>query len=79
MHASAGLPAIGSDDARLRVAMRTDEKAWADRLLEEVQALWLGGPAGAGGCRGRITPRVISQPTFIDRGLVKLWVRYLQS
>lgn len=79
LHATAGLSDFDQGDVRLRVAMRTDERAWADRLLDEVQGLWLGGPAGGGGFRGCITPSVLTQPTFIDRDKVTTSVRYLET
>lgn len=66
LHASAGRVSH-SQDVRLRGALRSMDRRWAELLLEEIESLWMGGPAGGGGFRGRITPSVITQPTFVDR------------
>ena len=59
-----------SDDVRLRVAMRTTDPQLAETLLHEVETLWIAGPAGGGGVRGRIAPTVLSRSALIDRALV---------
>ncbi len=68
-----------SQDVRLRAAIRTLDRTWAAILLEEVEGLWMAGPAGGGGYRGSITPSVITHPAFLDRALVKPNVRMLVS
>ncbi len=79
LHASAGVGGEDATDVRLRGALRTLERKWADLLLEEIEALWMGGPAGGGGFRGRIIPSVITQPTFIDRSLVPCRVTWMTA
>lgn len=78
LHASAGLQS-DSQDIRLRGALRSMERKWADLLLEEVECLWMGGPAGGGGFRGRITPSVITQPTFLNRADIRCSVKWVSS
>jgi hypothetical protein len=76
-----GLPAHAADntDVRLRAALRTPSRAMAENLLEEVESLWLGGPAGGGGYRGHITPSVTTQPMYVDRDAIALNIEVLQS
>lgn len=70
LHATAGAGMTDSQDVRLRGALRSMDRIWAERLLEEIESLWMGGPAGGGGFRGRITPSVITQPFYVDRAEV---------
>lgn len=66
-------------DVRLRAAMRTADRAMAETLLQEVESLWLGGPAGGGGYRGTITPAVTTQAFYVDRASIRASVELLQS
>jgi len=59
--------------------MRTHDRAMAEALLEEVESLWLSGPAGGGGYRGRITPSVSTQAIYVDRSAIELTVEVMQS
>ena len=54
-------------------------RAMAENLLEEVESLWLGGPAGGGGYRGHITPSVTTQPMYVDREAIALNIEVLTS
>jgi len=58
-------------DVRLRVAARMERKRDAERVGEEVENLYLNGPAGPGGARKAIRPLIGVLTAFIDRGLVK--------
>ncbi len=58
-------------DVRLRVACRAERKRDAERVGEEVENLYLNGPAGPGGARKAIRPLIGILTAFIDRGLVK--------
>ncbi|GHF67286.1 acyclic terpene utilization AtuA family protein [Seohaeicola zhoushanensis] len=78
LHATAGR-ASESEDIRLRGALRSMDRRWADMLLEEIESLWMGGPAGGGGFRGRVTPSVITQPTFVNRADVRCSVRWIDA
>ena len=51
----------------------------AENLLEEVESLWLGGPAGGGGYRGHITASVTTQPIYVDRDAIALNIEVLTS
>ncbi len=66
-------------DVRLRAALRTPSREMAETLLQEVESLWLSGPAGGGGYRGNITPAVSTQAIYVERNAIELKVEVLQS
>jgi hypothetical protein len=57
-------------DVRLRVAAAHPDRARVESLLREVTALYTCGPAGGGGVRTAITPRLHSTSCFVPRDLV---------
>lgn len=69
----------GRTDVRIRAAMRTSDRAMAQTLLEEVESLWLSGPAGGGGYRGHVTPSVTTQPIYVERSAIEVKLEILQS
>jgi hypothetical protein len=56
--ALADTPDAGLRDVRLRVAATHAERTQAERLAREVMALYTCGPAGGGGVRTALTPRL---------------------
>ena len=56
--ALAALPDQGSTDVRLRMATSHADKTTAEQLLREVTALYTCGPAGGGGVRTALRPRL---------------------
>lgn len=60
-----------SIDVRLRVAAKVDNRRMAERVGEEVEALWLNGPAAPGGARKYVKPVIASYSTTISRELIK--------
>lgn len=54
-------------DVRLRVAMNHAERAVAERLVREVTALYTCGPAGGGGVRTALRPRLGLVSTLVPR------------
>lgn len=66
-------------DVRIRAAMRTRDRTMAQALLEEVESLWLSGPAGGGGYRGNISPSVTTQAIYVDRSAIETRVEVMQS
>jgi len=56
--ALAALPDQGGTDVRLRMATSHADKAVAEQLLREVSALYTCGPAGGGGVRTALRPRL---------------------
>ena len=55
-------------DVRLRVAAAHADKARAEELTREIVALYTCGPAGGGGVRTRLTPRLELLSAYIPRG-----------
>jgi hypothetical protein len=64
------LPVNDTRDVRLRVAGVHTDRAQVEKLLGEVTALYTCGPAGGGGIRTTITPRLNSVSCFVPRALV---------
>ena len=54
----AGQPAGDARDVRLRVALNHPERRVAERVAREVTALYTCGPAGGGGVRTALRPRL---------------------
>jgi hypothetical protein len=63
------LPINDTRDVRLRVAGVHTDRAQVERLLGEVVALYTCGPAGGGGIRTTITPRLNTVSCFVPREL----------
>jgi len=68
--ALSALPVNDTRDVRLRVAGVHSDRAQVEKLLGEVTALYTCGPAGGGGIRTTITPRLNSVSCFVPRELV---------
>lgn len=66
---AASLPA-DAHDVRLRVAGVHDDRTPVEQLLREITALYTCGPAGGGGIRTTLTPRLNSVSCFVPRELV---------
>ena len=60
---------------RLRVAARAPSREAAQRIGEEVEALYTNGPAGGGGSGRTVREVVAIASTFIPRSLVPCTVR----
>ena len=54
-------------DVRLRVASRVPDQAAADKLITEVEALYVNGPAGGGGVRIASRPTIRTYTAFVPR------------
>lgn len=55
------------DDVRLRIAAASATKEEAEVVTREVLALYTCGPAGGGGVRTHVTPRLASDSCFVPR------------
>ncbi|WP_431286332.1 acyclic terpene utilization AtuA family protein [Roseateles chitinivorans] len=67
--AFARLPAGDARDVRLRVAANHADRAGADSLTREVTALYTCGPAGGGGVRTNVRPRLGLRSCLFPRAL----------
>ncbi|HYW55856.1 MAG TPA: acyclic terpene utilization AtuA family protein [Polaromonas sp.] len=72
-------PAGDARDVRLRVAASHAERAEAERLPREVTALYTCGPAGGGGVRTALTPRLNTLSCLIPREAVPAHFEMLES
>lgn len=68
--ALAALPDSGARDVRLRVAATHADRHEAERVNREVMALYTCGPAGGGGVRTALTPRLNTVSCFVPRARV---------
>lgn len=68
--ALAASPPNDARDVRLRVAATHDERHEAERLTREVMALYTCGPAGGGGVRTALTPRLNTVSCLVPRDAV---------
>lgn len=73
------LPVGDGRDVRLRVAAAHGERAQAERLLREVNALYTCGPAGGGGVRTALTPRLNTLSCLVPRAAVPAHFEMLES
>jgi hypothetical protein len=56
---------------RLRVAARSTERSEAERLTREVTSLYTCGPAGGGGVRTALRPRLDTLSCYVPRESVR--------
>ncbi|WP_394791775.1 acyclic terpene utilization AtuA family protein [Rhodoferax sp.] len=75
----AATPAGDGRDVRLRVAATHADKAEAQRLGQEVTALYTCGPAGGGGVRTTLTPRLNTLSCLVPRDAVSLGFTLLEA
>jgi len=66
-----------SADVRVRFAAEAMEREPLELLNLEVEALYCAGPAGGGGVRTRITPRLASASCLIERDRVRSTVSFI--
>jgi hypothetical protein len=67
-----------ADDVRLRVAATHADRAQVENMLREITALYTCGPAGGGGVRTTLTPRLNSVSYFVPRDLVPTTFTFLE-
>ncbi|MFI5447722.1 acyclic terpene utilization AtuA family protein [Polaromonas sp. UC242_47] len=66
-------------DVRLRVAATHAERTQAERLAREVMALYTCGPAGGGGVRTSLTPRLNTLSCLVPRDAVTVHFEMLED
>jgi len=67
----AATPAGTARDVRVRVAARSRDRNEAERLAREVTALYCCGPAGGGGVRTALRPRLETLSCYVPRDAVE--------
>jgi len=66
-------------DVRLRVALKHTDRTKAERLLREVTALYCCGPAGGGGVRTALRPRLGTVSCLVPRESVPSRHRFIEA
>ena len=66
-------------DVRLRVALKHADRSKAERLLREVTALYCCGPAGGGGVRTALRPRLGTVSCLVARESVPARYRFIEA
>lgn len=66
-------------EIRLRVAVRTVDRKSAARVGNEVEALYLNGPAGGGGARKYIKPLIGILSVVVPEELIKVQVQIMEA
>jgi hypothetical protein len=66
-------------EVRLRVASRVADRTAAERLVTEVESLYVNGPAGGGGVRFAVRPTNRTYTAFLPRALVKPRWSFVES
>jgi hypothetical protein len=74
-----GQPEGDARDVRLRVALNHAERAVAERLPREVTALYTCGPAGGGGVRTSLRPRLGTVSCLLPRELVPARYEFVEG
>jgi hypothetical protein len=74
----AAWPAAATDDVRVRFAAQAHDRTPIDELLHEVEALLCAGPAGGGGVRKNVMPRLWSASCLVERHAVQPTVSLLE-
>ena len=76
-------PALGGDaepyEVRVRLALRTDNRAQAERAAQEVEALYVSGPAAGGGVTQSVREVVAVASALIPRAAVQTRTSVLES
>jgi len=74
--------ALGSDRApyevRVRLAVRCDSRAMAERIGQEVEALYLNGPSAGGGVTQSVREVIAAASALVPRSAVRPTVRLLE-
>jgi hypothetical protein len=81
LHATAGVDQANSEamDVRVHVAFAAPEREQVELVMWEVESLLCCGPAGGGGFRGQIVPKVITYSAFVERSLINAQTRVIES
>ncbi len=76
---AAALAGSHARDVRVRFAAQDRDAAKVEALLDEVEGLYCAGPAGGGGVRRRLAPRLKSASCLIEREFVKPTVTLIEA
>ncbi len=79
LHATAVERTTDTEDVRVHLTFDSTEREQVEIAMWEVESLLCCGPAGGGGFRGQIVPRVVTYSTFLSRDVVEAQTHWLES
>jgi len=79
LHATAIDRATDTQDVRVHVAFAALDRAEVETVMWEVESLLCCGPAGGGGFRGQIVPKVVTHSAFLPRHLIEARTEVLET
>jgi len=79
LHASAVERVTDSQDIRVQATYADSDRGAVETALWEVESLLCCGPAGGGGFRGQIVPKVVTHSAFIARDAIDLETHVLEA
>ncbi len=79
LHATALERPTDSQDIRVHATYADDERGAVETVLWEVESLLCCGPAGGGGFRGQIVPKVTTHSAFIGRDQIDIVTEVLEA
>ncbi|MCH8926909.1 MAG: ABC transporter substrate-binding protein, partial [Proteobacteria bacterium] len=79
LHATAIERATDTQDVRVHVAFAALDRAEVETVMWEVESLLCCGPAGGGGFRGQIVPKVVTHSAFLPRHLIEARTEVLET
>lgn len=79
LHGTAVERPTDTQDVRVRAAFASSERGQVETAMWEVESLLCCGPAGGGGFRGQIVPKVVTHSAFLPRASVEARTHWLES
>jgi hypothetical protein len=79
LHATAVERTTDTEDVRVHLTFASTEREQVEIAMWEVESLLCSGPAGGGGFRGQIGPKVVTYSTFLSRDVVEAQTHWLES
>jgi hypothetical protein len=79
LHATAIERRTDTQDVRVQVAFASTRRDQVETVMWEVESLLCCGPAGGGGFRGQVVPKVVTYSAFAPRGTVEAQTHWLES
>ena len=79
LHATAVERATDSQDIRVHATFASADRAEVETVMWEVESLLTCGPAGGGGFRGQILPKVVTYSTFLPRDAVDPRTHWIET
>ncbi len=79
LHATAIERVTDTQDVRVQVAFASTRRDQVETVMWEVESLLCCGPAGGGGFRGQVVPKVVTHSAFAPRGTVEPQTHWVES